>query len=140
MPTTSAFMEKSVMPDNAMLKEALGPAYKHWEEIRTKLEKDYGPLKDEWKFYSAKWGWSMKLMMKKRNLFFFGPREKYFLVGFVFGDKAVAAVEESALPKEMIEELKNAKKYMEGRVLQFDVKTKEDVKHVLELVRVKVEN
>lgn len=134
------FMDKSVKPDNAMLEKAFGPAYKLWQDIRTSLEKDYGPLTEEWKHYGAKSGWTLKLMMKKRNLFFVGPRDKYFLVAFVFGDKAVAAVEQSALPKEMIDELKNATKYAEGRGLRFDVKTAKDVKHVKLLAGIKVEN
>ena len=58
----------------------------------------------------------------------------------MFGDKAVAAVEQSDLPQDLIRTLKNARKYAEGRGLQIDVKRSTDVKHIMKLVKIKVEN
>ena len=111
----SIFLDKSLKPTNEMLSGALGQSYKYWEEIRNTLENQYGPLIEEWKYYSVSSGWTLKLLMKKRNLFFFTPYEKYFRLAFIFGDKAVSAVEKSDLPVKMVQELKSAKRYIEGR-------------------------
>lgn len=73
-------------------------------------------------------------------MFFLVPCEKYFYLSFVFGDKAVAAVEQSDIPQSMIDELKNAKKYTEGRGLRVEVKKKNDIKNVLKLVEIKMKN
>jgi len=56
------------------------------------------------------------------------------------GDKAVQEVEKSDLPEEIIEALKHARKYQEGRSIQIFVKTSEDFAHVEKLVEIKINN
>ena len=136
----SIFLDKSLKPTNEMLSGALGQSYKYWEEIRNTLENQYGPLIEEWKYYSATSGWTLKLLLKKRNLFFFAPCEKYFRLAFIFGDKAVSAVEKSDLPVKMVQELKSAKRYIEGRGLRLEVKKKTDIKNIITLVAIKINN
>jgi hypothetical protein len=111
-----------------------------WKEIQKHLRAQHGELIEEWKFYSRKSGWILKTLRKKRNLFFFLTLEDSFRISFVFGDKAVAAVEKSSLPKELITTLRNAKKYAEGRDLRIDVKNSADVEHIKKLVEIKVNN
>ena len=118
----NVFTDKSVKPNDLLLSEVLGTKYKYWDEIRTSLRNSYEGLIEEWKYYGQKYGWSLKLLLKKRNLFFFTAYKKYFIIGFVFGDKAVSIIEKSDLPKNMIDELKNAKKYAEGRGLRVEIK------------------
>lgn len=136
----SVFLDKAKQPDEKALKEALGTTYKFWDEIKNSIVKEFGAVTEEWKFYGAKSGWTLKLLLKKRNLFFFGAYENYFLIAFVFGDKAVAEVEKSSLPAHLIEELKNAKKYAEGRGLRLEIRKKSDVENVIQLLRIKVKN
>jgi hypothetical protein len=136
----SIFLDKSVTPTNEMLSGALGQSYKYWKEIGNTLENQYGPLIEEWKYYSASSGWTLKLLLKKRNLFFFTPYEKYFRLAFIFGDKAVSAVEKSDLPVKMVQELKSAKRYVEGRGLRIEVKKKTNIKNVITLVAIKINN
>jgi hypothetical protein len=136
----SIFLDKSLKPTNEMLSGALGQSYKYWEEIKNSLENQYGPLIEEWKYYSATSGWTLKLLLKKRNLFFFAPCEKYFRLAFIFGDKAVSAVEKSDLPLKMVQELKSAKRYVEGRGLRLEIKKKTDVKNIITLVAIKINN
>lgn len=137
---SSIFIDKSVKPDNQMLAEVLSTSFKLWEKIKSSLINDYGKLDEDWKYYGQKIGWTLKLLYKKRNLFFFTPYEKYFQIAFVFGDKAVAVVEKSDLPRTIIDEIKNARKYVEGRGLRIGVKKQSDVKIVLKLTEIKINN
>ena len=82
----------------------------------------------------------MKTLYKKRNLFFFTAFEGYFRIAFVFGDRAVAEIVSSDLPKAVIEEITNAKKYAEGRGIRIDVKTRRDVESVKKLIAFKAMN
>lgn len=134
------FLDKSAQPTKQMLEEALGKSLKYWLDIKSSLEAEYGALTEEWKFYSSASGWTMKLLYKKRNLFFFSPLKNYFRIAFVFGDKAVAAVEQSSLPQNIIDELVNAKKYTEGRGLRIEIKTKAEAEYVKQLVKIKLSN
>ena len=136
----SVFEDKATMPDDKMLAGVLGKSNRLWQEIKKHLKAEYGELIEEWKFYGRKSGWVLKTLRKKRNLFFFIPLKDSFQVSFVFGEKAVAAVENSGLPQELITELKNARKYAEGRGLRIDVKNSTDVEHIKKLVEIKVNN
>ena len=136
----SIFEDKDTIPDNKMLAKALGKSNRLWQDVKKHLKAEYGELIEDWKFYGQKSGWILKTLRKKRNLFFFIPLEGSFQVSFVFGDKAVAAVEKSDLPKELITELKDARKYAEGRGLRIDVKNSAGVENVKKLVKINVNN
>ncbi|MHC4203285.1 MAG: DUF3788 domain-containing protein [Planctomycetota bacterium] len=138
--SVSFFEDKDTRPDNRMLAKALGKSNRLWQEIKKHLKAEYGELIEEWKFYGQKSGWILKTLRKKRNLFFLIPLKGSFHVSFVFGDKAVAVVEKSGLPEKLITELKNARKYAEGRGLRIDVKNSADVENIKKLVEIKVNN
>jgi hypothetical protein len=133
-------MDKSKTPDEKSLFEAVGDKAGYLTEILDHIKNEYDNIKIEWKHYGQKYGWQMKVLMKKRNLLFLLPFENDFRIGFVFGDKAVAACEKSDLPAELVENLLKEKKYMEGRGVRIDVKTDEDVKIVKTLLKIKTEN
>ena len=136
----SIFGDKTTEPTDHMLVIAMGGSYQLWKGIRDHLRIEYGELTEEWKFYGRKTGWLLKTLRKKRNLFFFIPLEGSFRLSFVFGDRAVAAAEQSNLPKHFITTLKNARRYAEGRGLQVDVRGPADIEHVKMLVQIKVNN
>ena len=79
----------------------------------------------------------LKVLRKKRNLFFCIPMKGGFRIAFVFGEKAVSAVQSSDLPEAIKLELKNARKYAEGRGLRIDVKSARDVENIRKLVEIK---
>jgi hypothetical protein len=137
---SSFFVEKTRMPDNQMLANTLGSSYKFWEKIKSSLTINYGELNEDWKFYGQKIGWTLKLLYKKRNLFFLTPYEDYFQIAFVFGDKTVSVIEKSDLPVGIIDEIRSAKKYAEGRGLRILVKKSNDVEIVLKLTEIKINN
>ncbi len=134
------FTDKTIKPSDELLSKALGTTYKYWDEIRTRLRKEYGELIEEWKYYGQKYGWSLKFLLKKRNLFFFTAYDKYFSLGFVFGDKAVSVIEKSDMPKNIICDLKSAKKYAEGRGLRLEIKKRADITYIKKLVEIKINN
>jgi hypothetical protein len=137
---SSIFIDKNAKPDNQMLAQVLGTSYKLWEKIKSSLINDYGKLDEDWKYYGQKIGWTLKFLYKKRNLFFLTPFKNYFQISFVFGDKAVAVIKQSDLPVKIINELKEAKKYVEGRGLRIAVKKQSDVRVVLKLTEIKFNN
>jgi hypothetical protein len=134
---SSILTDRSTTPDDRILSGVLGNSFKRWSEIRTSVQKRHGPAREEWKYYGATSGWVLKFLIKKRNLFFLIPAEKHFTLGFLFGDRAVGTIEQSALPVAMIREVTQAKRYAEGRGLRIDVRNRADVRNVLTLVDIK---
>jgi len=138
--SANVFIDKLAKPNDQALVRALGKTYPLWAEIEKHIATTLGESIEEWKYYGMKSGWTMKTLYKKRNLFFFTACKGYFRIAFVFGDRAVAEIITSDLPKAMIEEITNAKKYAEGKGLRVDVKTRRDVESVKKLIAIKVTN
>ena len=48
----SVFMDKSIIPDQYNLEKKLGITSEFWKELKNHLEENYGPITEDWKFYS----------------------------------------------------------------------------------------
>ncbi len=134
------FLDKNQKPNDENVKNALGKTYDIWDGIKKSLSLEYGELTEEWKYYSKNSGWTMKLLLKKRNLLFFTPYNNSFAVSLIFGDKAVTEVNNSRIPQNIKDDLNNAVKYAEGRGIRIEVKIKKDALYVIELIKIKIKN
>jgi len=137
---TGIFTDSSIKPDKQMMIDALGNTFKYWKDIKKSLEKDFGDITEEWKFFGKNTWWVLKLIHKGKNLLFITPCDKFFRISFIFGDKEVLAIEHSDLPNEVKTELRNAKKFIEGRGYHFNVKTQGDARIALKLSAIKLRN
>ena len=134
------FLDKAVIPDETSLRENLKASWPYLEELRRHIAENYVPIREEWKYYGKKYGWTLKVLQKKRNLLFMAPLEGCFAISFVFGDRAVAAIEKSDLPENIIDEIRNARRYVEGRGFRVVVKSREEVNIIPKLLEIKVNN
>ncbi len=134
------FNDKLVVPDGRSIQKALGEAGSFWLELRKHIQENYGPAIEEWKYYGPKSGWTMKMLSKKRSLFFFTVIDNGFRLSFVFGDRAVEAIGKSDLPGSIVDEITNAQKYPEGRGLRIEVKDRRLAAAIKTLIKIKAEN
>jgi hypothetical protein len=135
---TSVFPDRSKKPDTRRLNRAIGESGPCWKAIKAHITEKHGKATEEWKYYGPKAGWVLKVLLKRRNLFFFTPLEGYFRVTFVFSDKAAAAVEKSNLRAALKKDLRDARRYVEGRALRIEVKRQKDVASIKKLVDIKI--
>jgi len=63
-----------------------------------------------------------------------------FRVSLVLGDRAVAAARASDLPKAVLKEIAEARRYAEGTGIRLLVKTTEDLAPARALVEIKLQN
>ncbi len=131
---------KEKIPCETDLVSVLEEAYPLWHKLNNEISRTYGEIYPEWKFYSQKSGWTRKTMLGNRNLFFFKPCEKYFRIIFVFGDNAVRMIEESTLPKSIKKEIRESKKYAEGRGLTWEIKADKDLSIAMKLIEIKIKS
>jgi len=136
----NAFAGRKERPTENAVAAALGSTFALWEKLIADL-KD-GAMSDigEWHSSSAKYGWSLRLQLKKRNIVYLGPRQGYFVASFALGDRAVAAARESDLPQEVIQNINDSKRYAEGTAVRIDVKKPADLHVVKKLAKIKIEN
>jgi hypothetical protein len=139
MDIPNAFIGRKTKPANAEVATKLGPAAIAWQELIDWLTKQ-GIACREWKSISPKYGWALRPALKARTILYLGPCDGCFRVSFVLGDKAVAAARASDLPKSLLKEIAEARRYAEGTGVRLIVNKPEDLTSIRKLVEIKLKN
>lgn len=136
----SIFHDKSVIPTNQDLNEALKESFKWWVEIRDFVFDKYPTVKEEWNHSGKKYGLNFRIKDKRRAIVYLLPRQDYFKVAFVFGQKAMNQIRGSGIADELITALENARVYAEGKGLRIDIKDESKLKDIKKLIEIKIAN
>jgi len=136
----NAFIGKREKPTEEELSSVLGPSVKPWSEFVAWLAEDQGVATQEWKSYSPKAGWALRLSLKKRNIVYLAPCKGCFRVAFVLGDRAVKAALENNLPAAVVKAIKDAPKYPEGTGVRLIVKRSTDLPALRKIALAKLAN
>jgi hypothetical protein len=140
MDLPNAFIGQIDPPSEKDLAVKLGRALATWEELLAWLD-EKGIAKGEWKSVSPKkYGWGLRPAFKKRTILYLGPCEGCFRVSFVLGNKAAEAARTSGLPKSLLKEISEAKRYAEGTGVRLMIRKPEDLTSVRKLVEIKLAN
>ena len=137
-PMQSIFTDKKKQPADADLEKALGSTCKFWKELEAYTHKADPGATGAWHYSGDKFGWSFRISDKKRVLVYLLPRDAFFKVAFVFGQKATDEVLTSDVPDAIKKELREAKVYAEGRGIRIDVKSKAIVGSIKKLIDCKI--
>ncbi|BAX81658.1 DUF3788 domain-containing protein [Labilibaculum antarcticum] len=135
----SIFTDKAVEPNLDDLKNNLDSTFDLWQQIVKIVKEQYPNPKEEWNYPGKKYGWSFRLKDKKRAIIYLLPRQGYFKVGFVFGQKASDQIMASDINSAIKEDLAAAKKYAEGRGIHI-LATKESLSDIKTLIEIKLAN
>jgi len=101
---------------------------------------EQGVSGQEWKSSGMKYGWSLRLKQKKKNIVYLSPCAGCFRVAFVLGDRAVEAARNSGLSKTTVQVLDEAPHYPEGTGVRLMVKSAKDLADIRKLALVKLAN
>jgi hypothetical protein len=139
METVNAFIGKAKAPTGAEVDAALGATAALWKQLVDWME-EQGAGESEWNSSGAKYGWALRLKVKKRNIVYLAPCEGCFRVAFVLGEKAVAAARKSDLAKSALKILDEAPRYAEGTGVRLMVKAAKDLAAIKKLALIKMAN
>lgn len=139
-PSTNAFAGQVERPTQKAVETALGQSFPLWKQLVAELKSELNLDGEEWNSSGVKYGWSLRLQLKKRNIIYLGPRSGSFVAAFVLGDKAVAVARKSALPALLLKMIAETKRYAEGTPVRIEVSEQEHLETVKILARIKVEN
>lgn len=141
METCNAFIGKTAQPSPAELQAALGPTATLWDDFVAWMASELGVATQEWKgVLSNKYGWSLRLKVKARNIVYLAPYPGYFMVSFVLSDRAVKAAQKARFSAPVARALADAPRYPEGTGLRLAVKTARDLPPLRKLAAIKLAN
>jgi len=136
---TSVFMNKTEIPDESSLLEALSETYLLWIEIRNYVLGKYSKALEDWNYPGPKYGWSFRIKDKKRVLVYMLPRQGYFMIALVFGEKATKAALQSSISIDLKTSIESAKVYAEGRGFRIEVRDLTRIIDIRKLIDIKLE-
>jgi hypothetical protein len=141
MEARNAFIGKSERPSPEELSAALGPTAIHWDKFVEWMASELGVVTQEWKgVYPNKYGWSLRLKMKTRNIVYLSPYPGFFMAGFILSDRAVKAAEEARFSPTVARAIAAAPHYPEGTGLRLAVRTARDLQPLRKLAGIKLAN
>ena len=134
----SSFIDKNQIPNEEALVLALGKTHDLWKMIQTEVNLCAADAKPEWHYSGVKFGWSYRIKEKKRVIIYLLPRDQYFKVAFVFGQKATDSIMNSTINNQIKTALQEAKVYAEGRGIRIDIKEASLIEDVKKLILIKI--
>jgi hypothetical protein len=139
MEYCNAFIGKADAPTHAEVAEALGSKVKLWDELVEWMIEKEGVPDQEWKgVVVKKYGWSLRLKKKGRNIIYLSPGKDCFMASLVLSDKALKQAKEAHLPKAVQDALAAAPRYPEGNGLRLLVERAGDLAPVRKIAAIKV--
>jgi hypothetical protein len=132
----SIFTDKNRQPTDNDLKLSLGDTYQLWQLIMEYVILKYPKGFEEWG--CSKYGWNLRIKDKKRAIIYLLPRDRFFKVALVFGQKATDIIMKSQIADSIKTELVSAKVYAEGRGIRIDIMDEIIINDIQELIDIKL--
>jgi hypothetical protein len=136
----NAFAGQKTKPTEKALRATLGSSFEPWKQLVAEMKRDLKIDVVEWHTTSIKYGWALRLQLKKRNIVYLSPRQDYFMATFVLGGKAVALALASDLPAALVKNISGSRPYAEGTAVYIEMRTTGDIEAVKKLAKIKIEN
>lgn len=121
----NAFVGQATKPSEEQLTKALVAARIPWNRFLLEVAEDCGAKDQEWKCYSRKSGWALRLKRKERTIAWLSPAWGCFDVLFILGDKALEAARQGRSSQRVVEVMERGVKYPEGTGVRLTVRSPE---------------
>lgn len=133
----NAFLGFLATPTSAELSAALGPLLPVWETLIAEIEKPLTNPGRNWASSGKKYGWSLRIQQKQRNIIYLSPSSGCILVTMVLGEKALAVAQQESFAEPVQTAIREAKRYPEGFAIRILVNSDECNAAIQTLMRIK---
>ncbi|HEX2918678.1 MAG TPA: DUF3788 domain-containing protein [Edaphobacter sp.] len=141
MEPVNAFIGKADKPTTVEVAKVLGQTETLWANLIHWAAEELGVKEQEWKgIYVHKYGWSLRLKKKGRNIIYLSPCEGCFRVSFVLSEKAMAKVRNDHFPAGVAKIIAEAPKYPEGTGIVLTSHSEKDLEPIQKLAAIKAAN
>ena len=118
----SIFLDRGSPPERRKLEAVLGESSVLWTEIRARLAATCSPLTETWSYSGKSHGWLLRLARRKKPIVYLVPHPGYFVASLVLNEKGIEAAEASGLPQAVLEIVRHAPEFPEGRNVRIEVR------------------
>jgi len=123
--------DKSVKPEAIILKSTLNKTFSYYDEL---INSTNGFM-HEWN-YSKTSGWMMKISDRKKALLYLIPLTGSFKISLTVRENEKEILLHEQEFADMHDQIKNAKKFIEGYALQFMITDKESYAKSIKLIKI----
>lgn len=138
MEPPNAFAGQAAEPAEAELAAALGGAKPAWDQLLACLADDFGATVRQWRSYSVKSGWALRVQRGSRTIVWLAACPGCFRASFIMGAAALEAAHARGLSRAGQDALNRAVKYPEGTGVRLLIKSARDLGAVRKLAAAKV--
>ncbi len=109
-------------------------------EIRHFVIEKYSLTIEEWHVSVKKYDRGFRIKDKKRTIIYLSSKNGWFIVTFIFGQKAADEILASEINRDLQTDLINSKVYMESRVIRIDVREPGLISYIKKPALIKLAN
>ena len=137
-------MEKPILtnenqfPTDEVIFSIIGKTNSLWMTFFEFLKEQYPDFNPEWRYYKDGHSWLMKVVRKKKTVFWLSVIKDAFRITFYFSDKAEEDILSSGITNELKEHFKHGKHYGKIRGLTIVINDGKDIEYVKELIPIRM--
>jgi len=105
---TILLKDKQVVPDDNVLKTALGESYTAYDALIKNVTAGESGLLPQWNYYNDGKAWLCKVVYKKKTVFWLSVWEGYFKAAFYFTERNCDAIEGLEIAPEIKQSFRSA--------------------------------
>lgn len=137
-------MEKPILtdenqfPTEEVIFSIIGKTKPLWISFFNNIHEQYPDFNEEWRYYKDGKSWLMKVVRKKKTVFWLSLIKDAFSITFYFSDKAEEDIIESRISEELKEKFRHGKHYGKIRGLTVIINNVKDIEQVKELIPIRI--
>jgi hypothetical protein len=134
---TIELRDKSVFPDDTLLRKTLGRGYKSYSILLELFDKN--DMTYEWRYYHDGKAWLCKVQKKKRTIIWMSAWKGYMKATIYFPDKYLEKVYELDISTEMKEKIESTKNVGNSKPCSFEIRNTKVFKDLEKVMMLKIQ-
>ena len=135
----SVLTDKNIFPKDEIIFSFIGKYREHWLSLFNALDSEHPEFTKEWRYYNDGKSWLMKVVHKKKTVFWLSVIEGTFRITAYFTDKAAGAIRASTLSAPLKEQFETGRSLGKLRPITITFKKKSDVEDARTLIALKLQ-
>jgi len=134
---TILLKDKQVVPDDNVLKTALGESYTAYDALIKNVTAGESGLLPQWNYYNDGKAWLCKVGYKKKTVFWLSVWDGYFKAAFYFTERNCDAIEGLEIAPEIKQSFNSASHIGKLIPLVFNVRSSNQLPDLLRIIEYK---